>query len=243
MRNWIPKPGEICRHFKNKLYQVMAVAEHTETGEAMVVYQALYGDFRVYVRPLEMFVSQVDRDKYPGAAQTYRFEPVDRGSLAQEAPFRGERAEAERRSRLETWKESGREEEWKEIEDEISELEDLGGRDGSPAGETEVIPREGRAEREEDELWASLTDEAVQAAGEETEEAVNPRFLDFLEARSYESKAVILESMKEELDDEMIDGLAMAIDVEIPAGPMEERYHQLHQCLETMARYESSRLR
>ena len=190
----IPRSGEFYRHFKNNLYQIVTVATHTETGGKLVVYQALYGDYGIYARPLEMFVSEVDREKYPQAVQKYRFERVENPGDAQET-VSAEKAQKE-------------------------------------AGVKAV------------ELGAAKQIGAAEAKAAETElDGVNPKLLAFLDADDTEEKYQILISMRDEIDDSLINNMAVAMDVVIPDGDVQKRYEQLKVCLKTKQRYELDRLR
>ena len=80
------KPGDIVKHFKREtlstkeletnmyLYQIIGIAEHTETKEKLIVYKALYDKEFMCARPYDMFMSEVDKEKYPDIKQKYRFE-------------------------------------------------------------------------------------------------------------------------------------------------------------------------
>jgi len=71
------KLKRVYRHFKGDHYLVEELAKHSETGEEYVIYRKLYGDGSLWIRPLAMFLEEVDREKYPNCPQQYRFQLLD----------------------------------------------------------------------------------------------------------------------------------------------------------------------
>lgn len=164
-----PRSGEQYLHFKQNLYQVITVAEHSETGEKLVIYQALYGDFKIYARPLQMFISPVDREKYPQVQQRYRFQ---------------------------------------------------------------------LAEKHKTETVSSIKEDSA-----EQKKSAEDKLMEFFDAETMEEKYKILVDMQEEINDHMINNMAVVLDVVIEEGPLERRYEELKTCVRTFQRYECSRLR
>lgn len=66
--------GDIVIHFKNNKYQILNFGQNTDNNKLYVIYQALYGEFNIWIRSIEEFLSEVDFNKYPKAKQVYRFE-------------------------------------------------------------------------------------------------------------------------------------------------------------------------
>lgn len=215
-----PRPQEIYRHFKGRLYQVLTLARHSETGEVLVVYQALYGDYAVFARPLSMFCSEVDAVKYPGAMQKERFQ-LWKGSEEAHALFAGESPVTGSRETRAKQTEEERQTRAKQPEEDR---------------QTRAMQPDGMFSQKK-----KPAEPAVQAAEEEVQ--LDPRLLRFLDANRMEEKMEILDSMQGDVTDEMIDIMAISLDTEIVSGEASERIAALRETIQMRLRFESSRLR
>lgn len=215
-----PRPQEIYRHFKGRLYQVLTLARHSETGEVLVVYQALYGDYAVFARPLSMFCSEVDAVKYPGAMQKERFQ-LWKGSEEAQALFAGESPVTGNRETRAKQPEEDRQTRGKQPEEDR---------------QTRAKQSDGMFSQKE-----KPAEPSVQATEEEVQ--LDPRLLRFLDANRMEEKMEILDSMQGDVTDEMIDIMAISLDTEIVSGEASERIAALRETIQMRLRFESSRLR
>lgn len=195
----IPKPNEIYQHFKGNLYRVVTLATHSETGEDMVVYQALYGDFQVFVRPLAMFVSEVDHGKYPKVQAKYRFTLIPQIM--------------------------GQPTEMPQVENTMSKA----GVPDSPA-KAHVTGQE-------------ETETAAPAEDTQEELSLDPMLIEFLDADTYEDRLNILVGLHSRITDDMLNTMAVSLDLELEEGDLEERYMTLKNCIVTLEKYECNRLR
>lgn len=240
-----PKPGEIYRHFKNHLYQIVTVATHSETREELVIYQALYGDFGVYARPLSMFVSEVDHVKYPQVQQKYRFELV--GMCGEEC------VEVDAKQLTEEMYQAGRVTDNTNVSDSSRPTMERRrpfavNRSASATDTFGGVQTEGHGGNDRANASRSERSQFAKRPSDNAcmnqEPQVSPKLMEFLEADNFEERYNILVSMRDDITDSMIDTMAVVIDTVIPEGPIEKRFEDLKYTIRTRQQYEfSSRLR
>lgn len=225
--DWMPQPGQIYNHFKDKLYQVITVAQHADTGEKMVVYQALYGDFKTYIRTLESFLGEVDHVKYPDATQKYRFEPRV-SSKSQETTKETEEEQ---------------EDEAKEGKHEINSVNNSEPGVDTSKEKTEKKQEVKIQEVKIQEVKIQTLDVQEQKATESTNQEVNAILMQFLDAESYYKKLEVITLNKKHLNDRLINDMAVSLDCTVDEGPIDQRISGLVYCLQAMSRFENKRLR
>ncbi len=173
----IPEKNEIYRHFKGRFYKIVTLAKDCDSGEDVVVYQAMYGDCGIYVRPLFSFMEVLDRNRYPKADQVHRFEPAKPEEFPEELP------------------------------------------DNRPVAAVEA---------------------PAESAGEVP--VLDPLLEAFLEADSYRERLNALRGLEHRITHEMINTMAVVLDLEIPEGSIEQRYRDLENSILTRERFECTRL-
>ena len=212
---FIPKPHEIYKHFNGTLYQIVTIAQHSETGEQLVIYQAMYGDFKTYARPLAMFTSEVDKVKYPEVQQRFRFE------------LQG--ADADRQTR-----------ENDEVNGGQTTTQAV---PTATAQDAAIWTAQAATVQDAATVAAQATTQPASVETQPEEPELDPLVLEFLDADSYEQKLNILAGLHHRITDEMITTMAIACDIEVNDGETEERYEELKNCLLTMEKFECNRLR
>ena len=195
-----PQPQYIYRHFKGNMYQVITIAVHSETRQEMVVYQALYGDYAVYCRPLDMFTSAVDHEKYPDVKQKDRFELIRSGAAGKNGTAQTDTLRADK-----------------------------------------TVQHTETAQENRSSFSGNIMDKTVEQEAEELH--MNPLVVAFLDADSVAERIRLLDQLRPVITDDMIDIMSMSIDTEIDAGEVYTRFDELKECLMTMEKFETNRLR
>lgn len=219
-----PKPFQRYRHFKGKDYQVLCIASDAQTGEDVVVYQALYGDYTIYTRPMSQFLSETDREKYPDAEQKYRFQEIS--MTGSEGTGQQAVSQPTRQQRADVW--SGLQQ--ASVSQESDSQPPVHGDRGQGAGYISAKRDQGQGARKL-EIPEPRPGEA------------DPALLAFLDADTMEEKSDVLVSIRHRITNRLIDDFAVTLDVVIPEGSIDVRYQQLLSSIRMVQKYEIERPR
>ena len=225
-------PGQIYRHFKGNLYQIVTVAIHSESGEKLVIYQKLYGDYAVHARPYDMFLSEVDRQKYPDIKQKYRFELVDneiKSNQNVDASIK-ESINITDNNKSDSIK-----------PDSINS--DNVSQDNVKSDSSTIDSNRKYNTKGTDDIIINDTLNTDNIESVDSEESADKRLIEFLDADTFEEKRRVLINIKDGITDRLIDDMAAAIDVTVDEGDIDTRFMSLLNCINTRAKYEVNRFR
>ena len=207
--------GAYYKHFKNKLYKVLDIVYHSETKEAMVLYQALYGDFKSYVRPLDMFLSEVDHVKYPEVKQKYRFSRVSLDEFGNVSPIDEDNSEP--------------------VTNTVTKPESMASTQSAIKAESKIV-----SEIETNTDNEANTDNEINTDNEARIASLVEKFLD---SKEYEDKLDALLLLNNNINDDLIDLFAESLDIVVEKGDLATRVKSLKAVLQAHTKYEGGRLR
>ena len=234
-----PQPLQVYKHFKGNYYQVLSIAVHSETREELVIYRPLFDMTEVYARPLDMFLSEVDHDKYPDVEQKYRFALVT-GKVKNRTPNSDVNTEGEDSS----CEMCATENPVPVATDTQDETESVIGTIEEP--KVPVIPQNDRTEEPET-VEEPENDEAGETEEKEEDDPKNLSLDEglaaFLDASTYAEKIEHLERMRGRIDDNILNTISAALDFESYRDDSEGKYQEILDWLKTKEKYECTRLR
>ncbi|MDO4966157.1 MAG: DUF1653 domain-containing protein [Lachnospiraceae bacterium] len=212
----IPKDLQVYKHFKGSLYQIVTIAIHTETTEKMVIYRSLKNPERVFARPLDMFLSEVNHKKYPDVKAKYRFTLLD--EVESEEPAE------EDTTTEEVVNEKVPEESFSEpvLEENNEQVIDS---DTDTSEEKEDTSDDDKIYKEDGTL------------------VIDPYVEKILDSKEYSDKIEAFEMLRGKCDEDMLSTLAMSLDIQLSGDTLEEKYADILKCLKMHQKYETNRLR
>lgn len=210
-----PVAGQIYKHFKGNLYKVLAVAVHTESEEKLVVYQSVDNPDRVFARPLEMFMSDIDRFRYPLIRAKYRFTLVSEPEEETDELLKTKAAESETPQ---------------PSEDTLAA--------SIPSSEQEEETEPSKTEVTEEQ---SDDDSAVYKDNGEL--VIDPYVEGVLDEKEFSKKIEFFEMLRGKCTEDMLTTIAISLDIQLQEGSIEDKYSQILRTLKMHEKYETSRLR
>ena len=216
-----PVAGEVYRHFKGNLYEVVTIAVHTETSDRLVVYKSVDTPGKVFARPVDMFLSDVDRLRYPFIKAKYRFTLVENE--------KNDVAKIEK-TILEDLKD--------EITPDTNNVEQKPVEEKSDNNNERIVDN-----NKETQVIENLDTDDTAKYKEDGTLVLDPVVEAILDAKEYTKKIENFQLLRGKCTEEMLTMLAISLDVQLTEGTIDDKYAQILQTLRMHEKYESARLR